>query len=49
MEKTPRTEYVIFECPHCGGKMCFKKEPAPRKEKCVCAKCGKQLEVSIKP
>ena len=48
MEKEPRIEYVIYQCPHCGGKMSFKREPKNRRVHVVCAKCGKELEIYIK-
>ena len=48
MKKEPRTEYVIYECPFCKGKMTFEREPRGRRVHCVCAKCGKELEIVIK-
>lgn len=48
MIKQPKTEYVIYECPHCHHKLTFKREPKNRVEKCVCAICGKELEVVVK-
>lgn len=48
MEKTPRAEYAIYECPYCHGKMSFKREPRNRRVHFVCAKCGRELEVVVK-
>ena len=49
MEKDKkRVEYVIYQCPYCGAKMSFKREPKPRTEHTVCAICGKEMDVEIK-
>lgn len=47
MEKSPRIEYAIYECPYCKAKLSFKREPK-RRVHCVCAKCGRELEVLVK-
>ena len=48
MKKEPRTEYAIYECPICKGKMAFEREPKGRKVSTVCARCGKEWEFIIK-
>ena len=39
--------YLVKKCPGCGQELLFKMKEEPRRVHCMCAKCGKEMEVYV--